>query len=235
MTKEELLKYYADLLIIQYRNKPKARSHVELLADLITVDLLPLAVRDAFDLDNAKGVQLDMIGKYMGVSRFGKALEGGTMSLNDTDYRGLIKLFIINNYSDATLYEMKSLLYQYFGGDILLFDYKGMRIGYFLSSSAGSSTLAKFVVANGYLPSPMGVGYSATIFIPNLTNIFGFVSYDLPTPSSQAPFNTYDNFDMNTTWLSYSDTVELGDFNAEIMTEDNMSTLLTESGKTLVY
>lgn len=207
MTKEELIEYYADLLIIQYRNKPKAKATIELLADLFTVDLLPLNVKNAFDLDTAIGVQLDSIGKYMGITRTGVDLDNNPQTLDDDDFRTLIKLFIVKNYSDATLYEMKEIMFQYFGNDIMLFDYKGMRIGYFLSSAAGSDDLAKFIVANNYLPSPMGVGFSATIYIDSLDGIYGFVSYQLPTVTTQAPFNDYNDFDTETKWLSYEDAI----------------------------
>jgi hypothetical protein len=64
-----LVKYYADLSIIQYADKPKARAFMEnLLGALICYDLA-VSVRDGFNLETAIGVQLDIIAKYVGVSR----------------------------------------------------------------------------------------------------------------------------------------------------------------------
>jgi hypothetical protein len=64
-----LVKYYADLSIIQYANKPKARAFMEnLLGALICYDLA-VSVRDGFNLETAVGAQLDIIAKYVGVSR----------------------------------------------------------------------------------------------------------------------------------------------------------------------
>lgn len=64
-----LVKYYADLSIIQYADKPKARAFMEnLLGALICYDLA-VSVRDGFNIETAVGDQLDIIAKYVGVSR----------------------------------------------------------------------------------------------------------------------------------------------------------------------
>lgn len=61
--------YYADLLIIQYRQKPKARATIKLGADLYLADGLVFQMQDILDIDTAIGAQLDLIGKILGVSR----------------------------------------------------------------------------------------------------------------------------------------------------------------------
>jgi hypothetical protein len=64
-----LVKYYADLSIIQYADKPKARAFMEnLLGALICYDMA-ISVRNGFNIDTAVGAQLDIIAKYVGVSR----------------------------------------------------------------------------------------------------------------------------------------------------------------------
>ena len=61
--------YYADLLIIQYRNKPHARATVKLGADLYLADGLVFELNNILDIDTATYAQLDLIGKILGVSR----------------------------------------------------------------------------------------------------------------------------------------------------------------------
>ncbi|HGJ5854285.1 DUF2612 domain-containing protein [Arsenophonus nasoniae] len=62
---------YQKLLIKQYYTKPKARAEISALFNLFadcfdTVD----AFREAFNLETAQGDPLDIIGSWVGVSRF---------------------------------------------------------------------------------------------------------------------------------------------------------------------
>ena len=66
---EELLAYYPNLLIIQYNGKPKAQATIELFTYLIFVNLIFQQIQDAFDWKTAKGEQLDIIGKWVGVTK----------------------------------------------------------------------------------------------------------------------------------------------------------------------
>jgi len=68
--------YFANLLIIQYHDKPKAVATIKALLSILnpinqaTGNWLINDIRDAFNLDTAVGEQLDWIGKYVGVDRF---------------------------------------------------------------------------------------------------------------------------------------------------------------------
>jgi hypothetical protein len=70
-----LLDYYTNLLIIQYHDKPKAQATIQVLLNSLfpinqaTGNLLFEDIRDAYNLDTAVGVNLDVIGKYVGVDR----------------------------------------------------------------------------------------------------------------------------------------------------------------------
>lgn len=66
---KQLQDYYSNLLIIQYNGKPKAKATIELLTSLIYSNMALLQIRDGFDWRTAKGVQLDIIGQWVGVSR----------------------------------------------------------------------------------------------------------------------------------------------------------------------
>jgi hypothetical protein len=67
---EELKKYYADLLILQYKTKHKAYETIRALAGEAVADGIALDVQDAFDLEYAEGRQLDILAKYIGFDRF---------------------------------------------------------------------------------------------------------------------------------------------------------------------
>lgn len=61
--------YYADLLILQYRNKPKARATVKMLVDICMGDGLVFELNDCLNIDTAVGKQLDLIGQILGCNR----------------------------------------------------------------------------------------------------------------------------------------------------------------------
>lgn len=68
-TLDDLKDYYSNLLIVQYNGKPKAVATIKMLVDLILANLLILQIRDGFDWTKAEGKQLDIIGKWVGVSQ----------------------------------------------------------------------------------------------------------------------------------------------------------------------
>lgn len=67
--REDVKKYYKNLLILQYRNKPKARATIGLGADIYMGDGVVLQLLNILDIDTAEGAQLDIIGKILGVNR----------------------------------------------------------------------------------------------------------------------------------------------------------------------
>ena len=66
---KKLQEYYANLLIVQYNSKPKAKATIEKLTGLIYANMILLQIQNAFDWRTAKGKQLDIIGQWVGVSR----------------------------------------------------------------------------------------------------------------------------------------------------------------------
>lgn len=68
---EDLKKYFADLIILQYRYAPENRALIGKLTDLIFANNLALQIRDlTVDVDNSFGAQLDIVGKWVGIDRF---------------------------------------------------------------------------------------------------------------------------------------------------------------------
>lgn len=67
--REDVKNYYADLLILQYHSKPKARETIKLGADIYLGDGLVFQLQDILDIDTAVGAQLDIIGKILDCPR----------------------------------------------------------------------------------------------------------------------------------------------------------------------
>lgn len=69
MNNADLIKYYADTLLIQYVTKPKAYATIQAAARALMVNDLLVAIRDGYNVHTAVGVQLDILGKYAGIGR----------------------------------------------------------------------------------------------------------------------------------------------------------------------
>lgn len=69
MTNAELIEYYKNLLILQYKNQTKAPDHIKALIDSGMIFELIEEVENAFDIDTAIGVQQDVLGEYLGINR----------------------------------------------------------------------------------------------------------------------------------------------------------------------
>lgn len=166
--------------------------------------ILPLAIQNAFALGSAGGVQLDLLAKYVGVSR-NVSTKDGPISLTDNELTTLIRMAILINTSDYTLSSIQSFLATFFPGQILVFDYKNMQMSYMIDSSLGDRNLALAISEEGLLPRPMGVQLASTIFADGITRFFGFVTYTIPTQHNNEPFNDYSSYQTDWPWLSYSD------------------------------
>lgn len=66
---ENVKDYYANLLILQYRNKPKASATIKLGAGIYLADGLIFELNDILNLETQQGAQLDLIGQILGVNR----------------------------------------------------------------------------------------------------------------------------------------------------------------------
>lgn len=170
---------------------------------------LPIAVQNAFNVTGsnpAVGVQLDVIGKYVGVSRTSQGFTT-QITLDDHDFTTLIQLAIIQNSAGSSTYEIVKLLNQFFPNEIFMFDRQTMEIDYYISSIVGSQDLVQVFITEGLLPKPMGVRIRTIIYFPDVSIFFGFRSYTAPAFKG-TPFNTYaDGFNPTWKWLSYADAI----------------------------
>jgi|GEM_PF-4450354 len=169
------------------------------------VDLtLPLAVQDAFNLDTAEGVQLDILGKYAGVTRT-VTTKNQTITLDDDDFRVLIKFAVIKNNSGSSLATIEKNLNMFFPGDFVVTDFKTMNMSFIFGSSLGSINLFLVLISENLLPVPMAVGYT-TIIPPIVGQFFGYSSYESGgIPLQNKPYNRYEDFDNTWIYLQYSD------------------------------
>jgi hypothetical protein len=191
---------------------------------------LPLAVLNGYNLQTAVGVQLDVLGKYAGVTRNVNSFLGG-VTLDDDDFRTLIQVFIIMNASNYSLASIQSLIQIFFSGSLFVFDFKNMHMGYAINPSGPiSSNLATILALNGWLPKPMGVTLANTIYSPNVGSFFGFRTYAQSNPRA-TPFNGYADYHTDWYWLRYSDSIDFVTDNA-LLTPDG-EPLLTPDGQIL--
>lgn len=213
MTYDEQTQYYANLLVQQYRRKPKAQATILLLAGLAMQNNLPLAVRDAYNIDPdlgavAVGKQLDVIGNIVGVKRDALVVKGGE-ELTDLDFLTLIRLRIVLNSATSSLKDIDDLLLQYMGNALIAFDNENMSMSYFFNSSLGSPALARAFVELGMLPRPMGVQLSSLVYGGGLENAYGWGTYDSPPAAGVTGLNDYDNFNASSPYITYDDSIIL--------------------------
>lgn len=176
VSSQDIKDYYANLLIIQYRNLPNARGTIESLVGESYADGISLDVLNAFDLETAVGQQLDILGKYIGLSRQVKIfLPNQTTRLNDDDYRTLFKLKLITNNGRASTGEIKKSLYELFPDTIRVYDNRDMSYTYFVSDTL--QDLMTVIVSEELLPLPMSVEYRLIFVSKDVTKFFGFSNY----------------------------------------------------------
>lgn len=81
-----LIAYYINLLILQYRTKDKAPLHItNVVRNSMIYDLIR-AVENGYNIDNAIGVQLDILAKYAGASRTVNRFEFSRIFWSLVDY-----------------------------------------------------------------------------------------------------------------------------------------------------
>lgn len=201
----------ADLLVLVSSTLTASSVPVSVAIDETDVTL-PVAVQNAFNLigdDTAVGVQLDVLGKYVGVTRSGNGFSG-PITLDDADFLSLIRMAIVTNSSGSSLATIVGLLNQFFPGLILVFDFKNMQMSYLIDSAIGSYDLAQIFVTEGLLPKPMAVQVASVIYSPDIRRFFGCTTYEdvqagLIVPNS--PFNTYQDYEMNRPFLVYQNAI----------------------------
>lgn len=99
----ELVLQYQDLMLNQYRNAERARATIALLVQEAICSLVELDIQDAFNLDTAIGVQLDVLGQYIGFDR-NVTIPIDRFYFKYTDYLNPVSLYAgFTLYTDSTV------------------------------------------------------------------------------------------------------------------------------------
>ena len=85
----DLLDYYQDQLIVQYKTLAKAQQTIRCLANNAICDGLPLQIQPSFALNTASGNQLTILGRIVGVPRNIQGLDLTHQFFNFTRYAGI--------------------------------------------------------------------------------------------------------------------------------------------------
>ena len=97
----DIIEYYKNRLITQYRNKIRARGTTGVVSNCSVADGLPLQLQNAFNLDTAAGAQLTIIGKIVGVPRNVIGLDLAHTFFSFTRYAGTPASVGFKRYTDV--------------------------------------------------------------------------------------------------------------------------------------
>ena len=195
---QEYMDYLANLLIIQYHDKPKASSTIKVLAQQLPIGLI-LRMRDSFNMDSAVGEALDVLGKYLGVSRWYYDDEGNQIKLTDEEFRILIKFKAISNTSNASHYEIDQALYDFFGTQVRAESNGNMQMAIFIPSIASRVVVA--AIKQRALPTPLGV--EANRIVVQDKRFFSLVNYKNQYAVYKTGFRDYNEPDKEGETLNY--------------------------------
>ena len=194
--------YYSNLLILQYHNKPKAKATIEAVVNLLPDELIQEVI-NGFDIETAEGKQLDILGEYIGVDRF-YTDEGEIKTLDDEDYRIILKLKAICNTSNLSHKSLDESLYDFFQNTVRMDSEGNMEMTYFVPKNKTPIILA--AIQKEVLPKPMGVRCSYIIEYDK--KFFGFCTYNNKYAVYKTGFRRYNNPDKEGEMLTYNKRIE---------------------------
>lgn len=180
---------YNKLIIYQYAKKPKAVATIDAIlgeTDLIIANLTDLI--NQWDIDQARGFSLDIIGRRVGVSRtlpafvskgylgyvgavggqpWGEGIwyrqgeaTGGSLTLGDEDYRFLIRAKIYKNFQNGSLDYVLNAMQLLLSEDANVQDNYDMTATIYLPLDSLNPLQTYMIQVMDILPRPMGVMYT---------------------------------------------------------------------------
>jgi hypothetical protein len=155
-----MLDDYLNLIPSEYRDKPK---FVEMVRAFLKPLFLPGLVLDNmdnhFNVSDALGLQLDMVGELIGLKRTLNFQPSGGYSavMSDEDYRFALKAKIAKNQWDGTTESILSILAEFLiGYEFIIQDNQDMSMS--VEAIGLSSGIQKQLFRRGYIvPKPEGV------------------------------------------------------------------------------
>ena len=180
---------YSNLIIYQYAKKPKALATINAYlgeCDTVIGNLTDLL--NQWDIDQARNYSLDIIGRRVGVSRtlpafiakgyfgylgsiggepWGRGIwyrqgesTGGSATLNDDDYRFLIRAKIFKNFQDGSLDYALDSMQVILSAEANIQDNYDMTATVFLPLASLNPLQAYMIQVMDILPRPVGVMYT---------------------------------------------------------------------------
>jgi len=206
MTNEEiansLVEYFQNLLILQYREKPNAKAEIELYVRTLFSNGNMLTLNEAFKLETAIGKQLDILAKYINISR---GYSGG--ALNDDQLRILIKLKMAQSNSNHSSSSIDSILFNFFSTDIGIASNRNMTVVFYIKSNISNVLTA--AIEKKVLPVPAGVRIQYIIVADK--KMVGLPSMKGPRSDNTATFASYKDATnlTNVTMLTVSNIINI--------------------------
>ena len=184
--------YYLRLITSEHANKPKYMSWMRvLLTPFVDAINLNKSIKSAFFINTAVGVQLDTIGKWLGLSRqvdF-QPTDGSSSILDDKYYRIALKAKIVKNLWKGTIEDFYNMWQILFNGEdlqVYLADNQDMDYIIVTWDSTTQDSMINDLLRNGYIiPRPAGLG---TLYVDvDSEEVFGFDGSDFQ-PFNQGVF-----------------------------------------------
>ena len=158
---------YLELITSEYKEKPNFKAFLSAFLDEVEdVYTCGKSITSAFDIDTAVGVQLDILGQILGVSRkLNFEPSNGESTMNDTYYRIALKAAIAKNTWKGTRTSLEEILEWAFPDCVFIVnDNQDMSIDIAYVTGTTDQYLLE-LLQNGYIiPKPEGVriNYSVT-------------------------------------------------------------------------
>ena len=154
--------FYKNLIPIKNYSKERYMAYLDaVLSHGAMLGTMVETMSEAFDIDNAAGDQLDMLGALVGIDRLLPYVPAtGTREMDDDEFRIAIKMKIGRNVWDGTNEAAIDLYNQLFSGSVSIVyeDNQDMSVSFSIYGSV-SAREAEILNATGVLLIPAGVSH----------------------------------------------------------------------------
>lgn len=160
---------YSALVTSEHQDKPLFIDTVQLYASA-SCDLQAVlaTIPGLYDLDVAVTTQLDQVGQWVGFGRYIFVPTLGTVTLDDDNYRTLLRAKILANHWDGQNASLQVILASLFPGTgVTLFavDNQDMSMDIYVTGGSITPTQLALIKSGLLIPKPEGVRINGVIVI----------------------------------------------------------------------